>query len=107
MAKKLVGLVNCKNVKIFIESISSVNWIEVYALRGDVEMKFNKFMDKFIWVVNAAFLLVASKFKKVTVDNKLYTEDLRNLKELCDNLYCLEKIINSQQLWVSYKNCKR
>lgn len=103
--KQLVRIVNDQNVDMFIDMLKNLNWLEVYDAKG-IEDKFKVFHDLFMWAVNGAFPLVTGT-KNTKSDNKWYSIELRSLKEQCDELYRLSKIVNSSQLRDCYQIIKK
>lgn len=104
--KQLVRLVNDYNIRIFVNMLRDINWIDVYSITS-ANGKFEKFHELFMWAVNGAFPLFTSKSKNVKIDNGWYNDELRILRDQCDRLYSLGKIFNCQQLRNRYKLLKK
>lgn len=105
--KILVRVVNDINVHHFMQLLCSVSWFEVYSLK-ETNDKFKKFLDLFLWAVNGAFPLVKLRNKSGSkADNRWYNDELRLIKEQCDNLYSLCKSLGTDSLRERYRDTKR
>jgi hypothetical protein len=99
--------INEDNIQEFLYLLRQESWQEVYR-EVDVNQKYNKFLDNFLYYYDIAFpLMLTSKAKKKKIKEHRITEGIKNSSRRMRLLEKYRKEINLEQEELQYINTYR
>lgn len=106
-SKSLIRPMSPNNGSLFLYYLNKIDWIDVYSLDADVNIKFELFLNMFLWALDSSSALKTVKSKPNNKHTSWYTDNLCRLKEQLDNLYYILTSSGSEHSKELYMEAKR
>uniref|UniRef100_A0A1B6ERV0 Reverse transcriptase domain-containing protein n=1 Tax=Cuerna arida TaxID=1464854 RepID=A0A1B6ERV0_9HEMI len=104
--KHLTRPLSVSGVSLFVYYLRQVNWLDVYSLDVNINIKFKKFTDLFLWALNSAVPFKILKLKTTRSCISWYHEGLAKLKSELDRLYFVFQNTNDIDVKSKYRSLK-